>query len=127
MARAKKEPKPKPEPKPPGDYELLVDHYFVTFARIVGLKPLWTPRSGPSFKTMLASMPLAEAMACIDSAWEDDFFRDKIREIHHIAANMNKYRRVLPPERKVAKPVEPSKDLISGVSIDQELKVKLGL
>ena len=127
MARAKAPPKPKPEPKPPGDYELLADHYHQSFIRVIGMKPVWTTRTGKALKDMLAAMSLDEAKACIDEAWCDDFFRDKQRELYFIAANMNRYRRILPPERKAAKPVEPPQGVISGVIADDELRKKLGL
>ena len=78
------------------DLKDLTAYYVATYLDNIGLSPALTPRTWASAKAILKLMPLADAKLTIDSAFEDTFFCENIRELWSIANNLNKYRRVAP-------------------------------
>lgn len=93
---------------PKEDYRYLITHYFITYEQNTGARPVMDSRTGKAAKDLLKAMPLSEAKEAIDMAWEDPFFAEKIKQLSHIALNMNKYRRAVEAKPQVLHPVQSS-------------------
>ena len=79
------------------DLRAVVDHYSQSYFDNIGLRPTIVPRTWSSAKILLKAMPLADAKLTIDSAFEDTFFCENIRELWSLVNNLNKYKRIAPP------------------------------
>lgn len=98
--------KSKKETVPSSMLREVIGHFLQTYESNTGARPVLDGRTYRAARDLVKAMPVDEAKEAIDMAWEDPFFTDKIKQLSHIALNMNKYRRavvVSPPE---AKPVE---------------------
>ncbi len=86
-------PKPKAPRKPPtatAGYQTIIDAYWTRFERQFGRKPVFSEGTGKAAKAM-AAMPLADAIGCIDNAFQDPWFVENKPDLGHIARNANKY------------------------------------
>lgn len=80
-----------------GDLQNLVGYYSDEYLANIGTTHKPSPRTWKAAKVLLQAMPIAEAKACIDEAFDDTFFCENIKELHHISNNINKYRKAPPP------------------------------
>lgn len=120
---------PKAMATPKGDFSEVLRHYFCVYEKYCGVAPVMSARTGKAAKDMLKCMSVEDIKGVIDVAFEDDFFRDKIRELYYIAMNANKYRRASAPV--TAAPAEMPDTLspfdVGEPVIDEELSKRLGL
>jgi hypothetical protein len=113
------------------DLRAVIDHYSQTYFDNIGLRPTIIPRTWSAAKQLLKVMPVADAKVTIDSAFEDTFFCENIRELWSLVNNLNKYKRVAPPPPPLvtAAPVMPWDDTRERPEAGEldDLNAKLGL
>lgn len=105
----------------------LIALYFHLFRECTGMDPVMNVRTGKAAKDILKAMPLEEAEQCLRAAFEDHWFRDNSRELWHVANNMNKYRRPVPPKPVEYRSEPKPRELIDSAELPEELSKRIGM
>ena len=117
------------------DMKILVEYWAELYHNAVGMKPaLGNTRIWKGARDILAVLDLDEAKAAVAKAWSDKFFAERLREIFHVASNLNAYRVQVRPEPKkaVLKPIQMPWDDGANAHVDaaesiEEMNRKLGV
>lgn len=85
-----------PKAPAPDGYAQVIDAYQRAFIAKRGVKPGIDARTGKAAKDLLAIFPVADAIACIEAAFDDPWFAQHGGALWQIANNPNRFRTAPP-------------------------------